>query len=1140
MSINVGTAEAYLNLNYKGFSEGIQTATQQLQTLMNSSESSGARIEALGGVLSSIGSALSKTVTPGIMAISAASVNAAASFESSMSNVQALSGATGEELERLSETAKKFGATTQFSASECSDAFGYMALAGWNTEQMISGLPGVLDLAAASSMQLSEASDILTDYISAFSLTAGDATHVADLMAYAQANSNTSTQQLADAFKNCAANANAYGYSMEETTGLLAAFADQGLKSGEAGTALNAIMRDMVNSMKDGAIKIGDTNVAITDASGNFLSFADIVNGVQSATDGMSESQRATALSATFTADSMKGMNLALAAGSDKIAKFTNELYNCDGAANDMAKTMQDNLKGKITQLKSALEGAGIAIGEELIPALTDIVNNVTDVVSSFNDLDDGTKNVIVKFGLAVAAAGPLISIASKMTTGFGSVITAVTSLNKKLPVTATEATGVSKALGILASGINPLTVAIGGLAITGAAAWHEYSDAMNSSALKAEEDYSTFERVMAQLSGISLKTKDELVANGEVYAEWADNVPIETQKVLDDITEKSNDINFAISQISFDGVISDDEINQTKGKVNEWCQAIIDTINTNADPTYQANFNLFNIDGIIDIKEQELLDKYGNVAQERVNKVQEITNDINTVIETGYNTQGEIIDNKEQYIKAKTDEANKIALESQFLSQEQQKAAAETFYNNIKDITAKGLSAKIQEEFKAKEERIQNIHDENDEMLAAAQTMYDKANEEDKAFYKEKLEQAKQSVNDKIKAEEDGFNQLIEIGNTKYPEYMKSINKYTGEELSNLDIKCREKLEKEKSYYSNLNSITEDGVYNVFNKQTQSWDELVIKVDEATGDIIGMTKLYSDESGVHAGEVLGYNADIRDSMIDLQSEYVVGVNRMILSMGDYAKAIKDGSKTTSEVMAQISADIDSGKLKIEDFGFSSKEQFLATAEQMINAKVKGEDLTNVLKSIPEEVKSNVIVNGLDDSGEKVKSLRQALAEIDGKTYTATLSTKETVTSDRSSGSVLTGGLRGALGNGNANGSDNALPGISSIAEYGPELVVGKSGLDLYTSRAVVGLEGGETIYNARQTNEILKDMNEAFYFDDKDIVSAIKESSAEVVKAINKSDKGQTIHADVMNFNNEGSKNANISMVKRMFASMK
>ncbi|MBR4152088.1 MAG: phage tail tape measure protein [Selenomonadaceae bacterium] len=313
-------------------------------------------------------------------------------FDASMSSVAALSGATGEELEMLRDTAKEFGSTTKFSASEAADALGYMALAGWDAEQSASSLGGVLNLAAASNMDLAEASDMVTDYLSAFGMEADDSAYFADLLAFAQANANTTAAGLGEAYKNCAANMNAAGQDIETTTALLSMMANQGLKGSEAGTALTAMMRDMTAKMENGKIAIGDTTVAVMDANGNYRDMTDILADVEAATDGMGDAERAAALSSTFTSDSIKGLNLVLNAGVDNAADFEDQLRNSSGAAAEMSAIMQDNLQGDLSNLSSAFEGLQLAVFEganvplrglvqqvstELIPALTDFVNGV-------------------------------------------------------------------------------------------------------------------------------------------------------------------------------------------------------------------------------------------------------------------------------------------------------------------------------------------------------------------------------------------------------------------------------------------------------------------------------------------------------------------------------------------------------------------------------------------------------------------------------------------------------------------------------------------------------------------------------------------------------------------------------------------
>lgn len=302
-------------------------------------------------------------------------------FTSTMSEVSAISGATGEDFEKLEACAREYGATTVFSASNAAEALKYMSLAGWDADQSTSALGGVLNLAAASGMELGAASDMVTDYLSAFAMEAGDAAYFADLLSYAQSHSNTTAEALGEAYKNCAANLNAAGQDVETVTSLLEGMANQGYKGSEAGTAMAVIMRDITNGMKDGAIKIGETSVAVMDAQGNFRDLTDILTEVEAATNGMGDAERAVALSSTFTADSTKGLNLILNEGMDNIAGYEEELRGASGSAEEMANIMNDNLSGDVAAMNSAFEELGLKIYDALESKLRAGVQFITNGV---------------------------------------------------------------------------------------------------------------------------------------------------------------------------------------------------------------------------------------------------------------------------------------------------------------------------------------------------------------------------------------------------------------------------------------------------------------------------------------------------------------------------------------------------------------------------------------------------------------------------------------------------------------------------------------------------------------------------------------------------------------------------------------
>lgn len=451
-------------------------------------------------------------------------------YTAMMSEVQALSGATGSDLALLENTAREYGATTVFSATEAAEALKYMSLAGWDAQQSSSALGGVLNLAAAGGMELGQASDMVTDYLSAFGMQAQDSAYFADMLAYAQANSNTSAEQLGEAYRNSAANLNAAGQDVETVTSMLEAMANQGYKGSEAGTALTAVMRDITNNMEDGAIKIGDTSVAVSDAQGNFRDLTDILLDVEKATDGMGEAERAAALGATFTADSTKGLNLMLNEGIENIAGYEEALRSSTGAASDMADTMNDNLTGDMANMNSAFEEMQLQTFEAMEAPLREGVQYLTSTIipiltewvpSAFESFANGAN----KLGNALkplfetilknpqAISGTLTSLG----TGFLAMKTVSTGMNIAKAVT--DAGSLTGALGKFAGSLFSNPWAAGAAAAVAAVtavgvALHEYSEMNIDSNLQAH--FGTVELDDSQIKDFASRV---------INAEWLVNI---------------------------------------------------------------------------------------------------------------------------------------------------------------------------------------------------------------------------------------------------------------------------------------------------------------------------------------------------------------------------------------------------------------------------------------------------------------------------------------------------------------------------------------------------------------------------------------------------------------------------------------
>ena len=379
----------------------------------------------MGGKISSAGTAL-LPVTAGVIALGTAAVKTAADFDSAMSQVAAVSGATGADLEALRDKAREMGSKTKFSASEAAEAMNYMAMAGWKTHDMLDGIEGIMNLAAASGESLATTSDIVTDALTAFGLTAADSGHFADVLAAASSNANTNVSMMGETFKYAAPIAGALGFSVEDTAEAIGLMANAGIKSTQAGTSLRTIMTNLSGEVKICGASIGEVTIATTNADGSMRSLSDILADCRTAFHGLSESEQAAAAESLVGKNAMSGFLALMNAAPGDIDKLSSAIDNCNGKSEEMATTMQDNLEGQLTILKSQLEELAISFGEMLMPVIRSVVSAIQGLVDWLNGMDEGTRKVVIGVGLFLAALGPVLIVIGKVITAVGTIMTIV------------------------------------------------------------------------------------------------------------------------------------------------------------------------------------------------------------------------------------------------------------------------------------------------------------------------------------------------------------------------------------------------------------------------------------------------------------------------------------------------------------------------------------------------------------------------------------------------------------------------------------------------------------------------------------------------------------------------------------------
>lgn len=423
----------------------------------------GSKMESVGDSISGVGQKMMPLTTV-IGGLGVAAVKTAADFDSAMSQVAAVSGATGDDLQALRDKAREMGEKTKFSASEAAEAMNYMAMAGWKTEDMLDGLDGIMNLAAASGEDLATTSDIVTDALTAFGLTAADSGHFADVLAAASSNANTNVSMMGETFKYCAPIAGALGFSAEDTAEAIGLMANAGIKSSQAGTALRTIMNNLTGDIQISGAAIGDVTVATTNADGSMRSLSDILADCRIAFSGLSESEKANTAETLVGKNAMSGFLALMNAAPADIDKLSNAIANCDGAAENMANIMQDNLSGQITILMSQLQELAISFGEILMPAIRSIVSKIQAFIDKLNSMDEGTKEAIVKIALLVAAIGPFLIALGTVISKTGTALRSISSLGKgilKLSYNFQNGIGLAGKLGTALGGMSAPILAI-------------------------------------------------------------------------------------------------------------------------------------------------------------------------------------------------------------------------------------------------------------------------------------------------------------------------------------------------------------------------------------------------------------------------------------------------------------------------------------------------------------------------------------------------------------------------------------------------------------------------------------------------------------------------------------------------------
>lgn len=559
MAVDVGSAVGYLDLDISGFLKGLRTAQEESEkTTKSIGQQLGSGLEGIGSKLQSAGSTLTKSVTTPVLGLGATVIKTSADFESAMSKVQAISGASGDDLQALQDKARQMGADTKFSATEAAEALQYMAMAGWDVDSMMGGISGVMNLAAASGEDLASVSDIVTDAMTAFGLSADgvstvlkdgvekevdNTTRFVDALAAASNSSNTNVAMLGESFKYVAPVAGALGYSVEDTSVALGLMANQGIKASQSGNALRTILTNMANPTETMAAAMDQLGVSLTDGDGEMLSLMQVMQDLRSGFAGgkldteeftksisdldqsffdgkITEEEYNDSLQKLFTSMyGLEGAQKAQAAaqlagktglsallaivntGEEDFNNLSDAIYNANGTSQEMADIMIDNLSGQMTILMSKLQELALQFGEILLPVIKDVVSWLQGLIDKLQSLSPEQKEQIVRWAAIAAAVGPVLLVIGKVITTIGTLVTAFSSIGKAISSVKSAFTLLSTALGTISAPIVAIVAVIGTLVAAFVNLWNTNEEFRNSITAIWDSIKSSFETFVQGIS---------------------------------------------------------------------------------------------------------------------------------------------------------------------------------------------------------------------------------------------------------------------------------------------------------------------------------------------------------------------------------------------------------------------------------------------------------------------------------------------------------------------------------------------------------------------------------------------------------------------------------------------------------------
>lgn len=893
---------------------------KDLEQLGTQIDNTGQKLQSMGQHVNNTGDTLLKLSTP-VVGFGAYAIKASMDFESAMSEVEAISGATGKDLEALEEKAKQMGASTSKSATESANALSYMALAGWDTQQMLTGLEPILRLSESGNIDLARASDLVTDSMSALGVQVQDLDKYLDIVSQTQRKANTSADGMLEAYIGVGGTLKNLRVPLEESATWLGILANRGIKSAEAGNSFNSVLVNVMGVSGQARDALAELGVSAWDANGNFKGIEATLRELDTALGKCTEAQKNQFAAMIGGKTQMDTLNALISGLNGEYSTLRASIENSKGALNEMASIMKDNTIGNVERMKSSLEGLGLQVGEHLLPHVNNLIDKISSLISWFGSLDQETQQTIMRMGFFAFGTGSALKVVGNLTTSIGSAVSMfgkfIPNLASATTATTSTATAVTSATGGLAKltsvlGLtNPamMVVASGAVALGGALMTAKtHSDLMAKSANTAIEDLNLFERAIASVTGMTFQSAEALEEAGIKAKEFNENVSEEFQTSVLKAEQSLQELNITLREMNLDEVFDESERARFNGQVESICQSAIETIKSKQDEATEELKKLFLSDGAISETEQKTLDFLNKQSQTQIDSINKTQEEVNKIISDAIAEKGFLNAEEQRQINEHLANISSLELQAQASNQEELLAGQAEFLARVRNIDLQEASALMKEKASLRDEEIEAINAKYDKQLELLKLKNQTATEEERLNNEVVIAQLEEQKNSELQKAQEKYKTYLQMLHENNSEVANLINEFNGEMLSRADIQAKEELNKYAEKYPEMLNVTETGMYKLWDETKGKYDDVYVVVDESTQKIIGAwssaqnkisgnTKEIAKDTKKMAQQIEWNNIQVTKQMNDMTSGFVNSSGEIVDANGNVITSLKEFKK---------------------------------------------------------------------------------------------------------------------------------------------------------------------------------------------------------------------------------------------------